>query len=499
MSESSKCEYFKRFGKNVVGANATFETPYGVKKLLYADWISSGRLYGPIEKTILERFGPMVGNTHSESSETGTTMTMAYHQARRIIKRHVNAGADDVLLTPGHGMTSAVNKFIRILGLKLPETFKKLYIPDTSKLHTDDENRPVVFVSHMEHHSNHTSWLETLADVVVVPPGKSLLLDPDNLAKALKPYKHRKFIYGSFSAASNVTGIINPIHDLAEIMHEHGGFAFVDFAAAAPYVDIDMRPDSISRRLDAIFFSPHKFLGGPGTSGVLVFNRKLYENETPDQPGGGTVEWTDRWGRRRYIGDVEIREDGGTPGFLQTIRTALAIRLKEKMTVEKIAEREEILLEKTFRRLKRVPGVSILADDENVRRIGVVSFRHDSAHHNLIVKLLNDRYGIQVRGGCSCAGTYAHYLLDISIKASEEMTRKISSGDSSAKPGWVRVSLHPLMTDDEVEFIMDAIEEITKRHAEWAKDYIHDKRTNEWFHKTIPPKNPDDFDPWFEI
>ncbi|RLD69084.1 MAG: selenocysteine lyase [Bacteroidetes bacterium] len=491
-------KHFEKFRKNIVGSDTTFESPYGTQKIIYADWIASGRLYGPIEDKIKNVFGPFVGNTHSEASETGVAMTHAYHKAQQLIKNHVNANANDVLITVGQGMTSAVSKFMRILGLKIPEQIRE-YLKDPESIkEITEECCPVVFVTHMEHHSNHTAWLETIAEVVVIEPDKNLMVDPKNLEKALEKYKDRKYLYGAFSAASNVTGIEPPYYELAKLMHRYGGYAFIDFAASAPYVDMNMHPEDPEAALDAIFFSPHKFLGGPGSSGVLLFNKELYKNEVPDQPGGGTVEWTDRWGQKRYIDDIETREDGGTPGFLQTIRVALVIKLKEQMGTSNIQKREKELLTKVFSEIEKIPGLHILSG-EHKERLGVISFYHTKVHHNLMVKLLNDRYGIQVRGGCSCAGTYGHFLLDVTREMSAKITSQLDVGDASGKPGWVRVSIHPSMTDKELMYVTNAIKEVINNHEEWIKDYYLDKKSNEWFHKKFHRKTPDDFIAWFEF
>jgi selenocysteine lyase/cysteine desulfurase len=287
-------------------------------------------------------------------------------------------------------------------------------------------------------------------------------------------------------------------YELAEIMHQHNGYCFVDFAASAPYVNIDMHPEYEPRHLDAIFFSPHKFLGGPGSAGVLIFNKKLYKNDTPDTPGGGTVKWTNRWGGYSYITDIETKEDGGTPGFIQGIRAALAVRLKEQMGTGKIQEREKELIALTFSGLKKIRGLHILADNIT-DRLGVFSFYVENIHHNLMTKLLNDRFGIQVRGGCSCAGTYGHFLLNVDIKMSKEITDKIDAGDLSMKPGWVRLSLHPTMTDDELLFIMDTIRQTVENAENWKKDYCYDKHTNEFYHSEFSEKNCSDFSKWFTL
>jgi len=466
-------KYFEKYRENIVGYNQTFKTPYGRPRIVYADWIASGRLYKPIEEKMLNEFGPYVGNTHTEASITGTTMTRAYHFAHELIKKDVNAGPDDVIITEGSGMTKVVTKFQRILGLKIPEQL-------VDYINLPDYLKPVVFITHMEHHSNHTSWLETIADVVVVEPDENGLVDLNNLSDAVSLYINRKLIIGAFSACSNVTGIETPYHQMARIIHAAGGYCFVDFACSAPYVKIDMHPKDPMEKLDAIFFSPHKFLGGPGTPGVIVFDSKLYKNRVPDTPGGGTVDWTNPWGMHRFISNIEQREDGGTPGFLQAIKAALCIKLKNEMGIEKMQAREEELIKTAFTQMRKIPGLHILADNVE-KRLGAISFYIDGIHYNLLVKLLNDRFGVQVRGGCSCAGTYGHYLLHVTPNQSKEITDKIDHGDFSEKPGWVRMSIHPTMTDDELNLIIDALKQIVENIEEWKKDYTYDQHKNEYF------------------
>jgi selenocysteine lyase/cysteine desulfurase len=498
MSELER--YFSSYRDNIIGIDAEIKTPYGTKKLIYADWIASGRLYSHIEKRMLEEIGPLVGNTHSESTATGRAMTDAYHLAQKIVKHHVNADDNDVILFTGTGMTSAIAKLQRLLGLKIPEQAVN-YCPFTHGEYNKcrdipNEKRPVVFLTHTEHHSNHTSWFETLADVIVLEPSADLTVDPEVLRREIVKYKDRPLLIGSFSSCSNVTGYFPPYYELARIMHEHKGYCFVDFAASAPYVDIDMHPSDKMHQLDAIFFSPHKFLGGPGSAGVLIFSRELYKNEIPDSPGGGTVKWTNRWGGYSYITDIEVKEDGGTPGFLQGIKAALAVKLKEKMGTQKIIAREEELIQIAFTELTKIKNLHILAG--NIKeRLGVISFYVDNLHHNLLTRLLNDRFGIQLRGGCSCAGTYGHFLLDVDFKLSKEITDKIDAGDLSMKPGWIRLSLHPTMTDEELFFITGAIRESVENSEKWKKDYSYDRHTNEFRYINPSLDVLHDVDSWF--
>jgi len=465
-------KFFKPFRDNTIGRDYIFNTPYGEKKIIYSDWTASGRLYRPIEEAIAFKFGPYVGNTHTETSVTGSTMTIAFHKALEIIKEHVNANSDDVILASGSGMTGAVNKFQRILGLRVHENFRDMVLPKGN-------DRPVVFITHMEHHSNHTSWLESLVDLEIIKPTKEGTVDLEHFKTLVEKYKDRKLKIASVSACSNVTGIMTPYFEISRIIHKVGGYCFVDFACSAPYVDINMHPADKEARLDAVFFSPHKFLGGPGTPGILIFDRCLYHNRIPDNPGGGTVNWTNPWGEKSYIADIEIRESGGTPPFLQTIKAAMAIKLKEKMGVDNMLKREEELLTRIFARICPISNLHILAKD-NKHRLGVISFYIDDLHFNLAVRLLNDRYGIQMRGGCSCAGTYGHLLLDIPRNMSKMITEKLNAGDLSVKPGWVRFSIHPTMTNAEVDYISDALVELAENHETWAKDYKYNPKTNEF-------------------
>lgn len=469
--------YFKPFREQIIGINAKIQTPYNKEMpLVYADWTASGRNYRAIEERLINDLMPMVANTHTDTNHTGSTMTYAYHRAQKIIKDHVNANKSDVLISTNSGMTGVVNKFQRILGLKVHEKYQ-------DKIQLAEEEKPVVFITHMEHHSNQTTWLETLAEVVIIPPTEDGLVCPNNFRELIKKYGNRKTKYTSITACSNVTGIETPFMEIAKIAHEYDSYCFVDFACSGPYVDINMHEDDASGAfLDAVFFSPHKFLGGPGTTGILIFNEKLYTNSIPDNPGGGTVDWTNPWGGHKYIDDIEAREDGGTPAFLQTIKSAMCMKLKEEMGTENIRKREEAMLEVIFERLEKIPNLHVLAD-QHKKRLGVISFYIDQLHYNVGVKMLNDRFGVQTRGGCSCAGTYGHYLLNVDEVQSSEITTQISSGDCSLKPGWIRMSIHPTHTDDEIKYILDAIESLAKNYPNWMQDYTIDLAHSSIKHK----------------
>ena len=454
-------EYFAKFRHGIIGIDANIETPYGdLKPIIYADWTGSGRNYLPIEKRIQEEIMPYVANTHTESSSTGMAMTQAYKFSQRIIKEHVNASSKDLILTTDSGMTGVLNKFQRILGFRA----------SAKQQETNNINRPVVFVTHMEHHSNHISWLETIANVEVIPPNKECLVDLEVFKELLHKYRDRTMKIASITACSNVTGVTTPVKQISKIIHKSGGYCFVDYACSAPYVDIDMHPEEEGTHLDAIFFSPHKFLGGPGSCGILVFNSDFYHSKVPDHPGGNTVEWTNPWGGYKYFEDIEVKEDGGTPAFLQTIKAAMCISLKTEMGVKNIQKREEYLKELFFDGISSISNLLIL-ESSLLDRLAIFSFCIAKLNYNLGVRILNDRFGIQCRGGCSCAGTYGHYLFGIDQEQSKKITDMIEVGDLSQKPGWIRISLHPTMTDKEVLFIVDSVKSLAENHHSWSKDY----------------------------
>ena len=487
-------EYFRPFREGVIGGNQVFQSPCGEKQILYADWTASGRAYHPIEEFIQHNILPFAANTHTETTITGTLISKAYEEAKGVVKQHVHANNDDVLIFCGSGVTAAVNKLQRILGMRIPERITDYIKHNSAPFEIDETLRPVVFITHMEHHSNQTSWLETIATVEIIDCTEDGYVDLRHFRKLLEKYANRKNKIAAVTACSNVTGIETPYREIAKIIHAYNGLCFVDLAASAPYVDIDMHPAEEDTHLDAIYFSPHKFLGGPGTPGVLIFNKKLYKNSVPAQPGGGAIVYSNPWQGHEYTNDIEHREDAGTPPFLQAIKAAMCIRLKETMGVEQILKREKELLHIVFDRFRKIPNAQILQDNIT-ERLGVISFTITGAHYNLVVKLLNDKFGIQTRGGCSCAGTYGHKLFNIDETRSHKILNAIRSGNLQCKPGWVRLSVHPTMTDAEIDYIMDAVKETALNFIEWSEDYIYDDATNEYVFNSVTTNL--NVDAWF--
>jgi selenocysteine lyase/cysteine desulfurase len=473
--------------RSVIGEDEAVIGPFGPRRVTYADYTASGRSLAFIESFIREAVLPLYANTHTESSGTGLQTTRFREDARKIIRKCVGATDDHVVIFCGSGSTGAIDRMIGVLNLRLPHDLDTRYslldqIPAAE--------RPVIFIGPYEHHSNELPWRESIADVVVVHEDLHGGIDLDELKTELIRYADRPLKIGSFSAASNVTGITSPVREVSVLLHRHGALSFWDCAAAAPYVRIYMGPDSdgtdegILDYKDAVFISPHKMIGGPGTPGVLVARRELFANTVPDVPGGGTV-WYVNPTDHRYFDDPERREEGGTPAIIESIRAGLVFRLKESVGLDVIREREESFIRRAIESWEHNSNIEILGDHEH-ERLSIVSFVVRSGkrylHHNFVVALLNDLFGIQSRGGCSCAGPYGHRLLGIDLETSHEFEREIGRGCEGIKPGWVRVNFNYFISEAVFEFILEAVHLVADHGWKLLHQYSFDPHTGLWRH-----------------
>jgi selenocysteine lyase/cysteine desulfurase len=475
-TSSEEQAFIRRVRERVIGANRPIETVFGVKPLRYFDFIASGRFHRDVEEELTENVLPYMANTHTETTFTGRLMTEFYEKAFRRIAGYIHASKDDALIPVGSGSTGAINRLIHVLGLRIPDQLERV---QHCKTCIPDSARPVIFRSMMEHHSNDIAWRETIGDVAYVDFDEHGRISIEDLDRKLEQYKHRPYKIGTFSAASNVTGILNDCHGLARVLHQHKAWAFFDFAAAGPYVDIDMHPeDDPEGYFDAIFFSVHKFLGGPRSPGLLVASRKLFTNRVPAEPGGGTVLYTSPWDHR-YLSSIEHRETGGTPPIVQSIQAGLAFDLKAAMGVERIERIEQDYLTRVMKEWLNHPKLWVLGNPET-RRLGVISLIFRDLHHNLAAALLNDLYGIQVRGGCMCAGPYGHLLLHISQDHSAEIRHRLDEGHVGEKPGWVRISLAPTVTEEDFQNLLEAVDHVARHGEEYVDRYQLNDDTGEW-------------------
>jgi selenocysteine lyase/cysteine desulfurase len=477
---------------NVIGDEEAVAGPFGVRRVTYADYTASGRSLAFIEDFIREAVLPLYGNTHTESSGTGLQTTRFREDARAIIGDAVGANAaDHVVLFAGSGSTGAIDRLIDCLEIRLPADLDDRY---RLRAQIPLADRPVVFIGPYEHHSNELPWRESLADLVVIPEDHDGRIDLARLQAALIEHADRPLKIGSFSAASNVTGVLSDVRAISVLLHRHGALSFWDFAAAAPYVSIEMGPfaagetDPLAYK-DAIFVSPHKFIGGPGTPGVLVARRELFRNRVPSVPGGGTVAYVNPT-EHRYLTAIEQREEGGTPAIVESIRAGLVFALKEAVGTDAIRVRESSFIRRAIERWSRHPNIEILGNPD-LDRLSIVSFvvryvepdgTRRYLHHNYVVALLNDLFGIQSRGGCSCAGPYGHRLLGIDLERSHEFEREIGRGCEGIKPGWVRVNFNYFISEPVFEFILAAVELVASDGWRLLPQYRFEPATGLWQH-----------------
>ena len=469
---------------SVIGASDVVDGPFGRRRVTYADYTASGRSLTFIEDFIRDQVLPLYANTHTESSGTGLQTTHFREDAREIIRRCVGAGDEHAVIFCGSGSTGAIDRLVQVMNLRLPADLDDRYgLADRIPL----DERPVVFIGPFEHHSNELQWRESIADVVVIGEDADGHIDLDDLERALVEHADRPKI-GSFSAASNVTGIMTDTAAVASLLHRHGALSFWDYAAAAPYVGVTMGPvdpadpDSY---LDAIFLSPHKMIGGPGTPGVLVARSELFTNTVPAVPGGGTVAFVNA-DHHEYLTDVEHREEGGTPAIVESIRAGLVFQLKEAVGLDVIREQEESFIRRAIESWSTNPNIEVLGNHD-AERLSIVSFtvRHGDRrlHHNFVVAVLNDLFGIQSRGGCSCAGPYGWRLLGIDREESEEYYREVAKGCDGIKPGWIRVNFNYFITNEVFDFILEAVHLVANEGWRLLPAYTFEPASGLWRHR----------------
>jgi selenocysteine lyase/cysteine desulfurase len=448
----------------LIGEDAVIDGPFGPKPLIYADYVASGRALAQVEDFIRDRVLPYYANSHTEASYCGGFMTRLREVARAEIGRIVGAtGAHSVIFT-GAGSTAGLN---RIVGLLEVEAI------------VARGGRVVVAIGPYEHHSNILPWRESGAEVVEIPEAAAGGPDHCALEQCLKDACGADLVVGTFSAASNVTGIITDVDAVTRLLKRHGALAIWDYGCAGPYLPMEMAAEGDAAK-DAIVFSSHKFPGGPGGSGVTVIRKAIATRARPTQPGGGTVRFVSPW-RHVYSGDLAHREEGGTPNVIGDIRAALALLVKEALGQGWLARRQKTL---------RARAEAVWSQNRHLRILGVpgavrlpiFSFvvrdaEGQRVHHQFFTRLLSDMHGVQARGGCACAGSYAHRLLGIDEPASEALFAALAAGREMEKPGWVRLNFSALMSDDKAETIVRAVDSLARSAPEYISFYTADPRT----------------------
>ena len=448
----------------LIGENVQVPGPNGPNPMIYADYVASGRALSQVEDWVANDILPYYANSHTEASFCGQMMTRLRLQARQIILENCGADARHAVIFTGSGATAGINRLVGLLGVSAASEAAK---------------RPVVFIGPYEHHSNILPWRESGAEVIEIPEAAGGGPDQTFLQERLKAYMGRLMV-GAFSAMSNVTGIVTDVKQVTRVLKSHGALSIWDYAGGAPYLPIEMGPGT-DAEIDAIVVSPHKFIGGPGASGVLILRRGAVVKETPTWPGGGTVSFVSPWSHD-YSSDVLVREEAGTPNVVGDLRAALCFMIKGAIGVEYIASRLEELRLRACAGWAGTPGLTLLGQDTARHRIPIFSFlikdpSGKRVHQQLVTRMLSDMYGIQARGGCACAGPYGHQLLGIDKSQSESFRQAIAAGYEMDKPGWTRLGFSVLMSNEKVDKIIQAVDEIARDPFPRGAHYNVDETT----------------------
>ena len=455
----------------LIGEDVEIQGPFGPREIIYADYVASGRALNQVEDFVREKILPFYSNSHTQASYCGSYMTNIRETARSEIARMTSATSDSSIIFTGSGSTAGINKLVGLLNIEK-------MISESKKV--------VVLVGPYEHHSNLLPWRDSGAEIIEIEEDDEGGPCLTSLLKNLKKVSNANLVIGTFSAASNVTGIVTDVKSVSKLLKSFGALSIWDYGCGAPYLPMSMKIGSLDA-IDAIVFSPHKFPGGPAASGILIVRNEIVKLKKPTLPGGGTVDFVSPWGHS-YSTNISKREEGGTPNVIGDIRVALVMLIKEALNQDWLLTRQTALRKKVLKKWKKNKNLEIFRSNIS-NGLPIISFRvkHENGgyiHHQLFTRLLSDVDGVQARGGCACAGPYAHKLLGLRQKQSFEIENLIKNGQEIEKPGWIRLNFSALMTDSKVDRLINSVDRLASMAFKYINFYNVNESNAQFFPKT---------------
>lgn len=449
----------KNIRKHIVGINQKVPLVNG-KKARYIN-LDNAASTPPLQPVmdIVNEFMPWYSSIHRGTGFKSQLSTKAYDDAHQLITEFVSADPDKNVVILGKNATEAINKLSYRLNL---------------------QENDVVLTSLMEHHSNDLPWRQKTRTIHIEIDEQGRLDQQDLEKKLLKYYPHVKLV--TLTGASNVTGWINDIHKIAEIVHEYQAQLLVDGAQLIPHRKVNMLPNDDPAHIDYLAFSAHKMYAPFGT-GVLIGPKETFLKTAPEYVGGGTIDIVTT--KHVIWAGLPDREESGSPNVIGAIALSGAIQVLKHLDMKNIAHHEQELTTYTISELKKIKEITLYGstDSKKKNRVGVITFNLKNISHSLLTAFLSYEYGIGVRNGCFCAQPYLHRLLKLTPQEIQQLDYYAINQQLEKMPGMVRISFGMYNNKKDIDQLLKALICINENIEELKKHYVFSQKEGSYHPK----------------